>query len=221
MDATLQARTLRKRRGRPGEERLALSTLLRELCDAPGETVTVGEIVDHFEERAFGAVLFVFSVPNLLPLPPGSSTVLGAPLVLIAPQVMVGQPSPWLPKVVRRRTITRAALAKAFERLIPPLQRIERVSKPRLTWLFGPVGDRAIGLVCTVLAAVLILPIPFGNMLPAAAVGALSLGLVTRDGVIALAGYLLTAVSALVLFLTFSVVAATVKGLLAAVGISL
>ena len=221
MSATTQDAALGAKRRRPPEEELSLSTLLRELCDAPGETVTVGEIVEHFEERAFGAVLFVFSVPNLLPLPPGSSTVLGAPLVLIAPQVMMGARTPWLPKALRRRTIARTTLAAAFDRLIPPLKRIERVSKPRLSWLFGSVGDRVIGAVCTVLAVILILPIPFGNMLPAAAVGGLSLGLVSRDGIIALAGYALTAVSALVLFLIFSVVVSTLQGLLAAIGIAL
>ena len=49
--------------------------------------VSVGEIVDRFGTRAFGALLFIFALPNLLPLPPGSSTVLGAPLLLLAPQV--------------------------------------------------------------------------------------------------------------------------------------
>jgi hypothetical protein len=191
--------------------------MLRDLMESPGDSISVGEMIERFGSRAFGAVLFVFSVPNLLPLPPGSSTVLGAPLVLIAPQVALGRQAPWAPKSVRKRSISRKALAHAFSRLLGPLERIEKVSRPRLGWLFGPVGDRVIGVMCTALALVLILPIPFGNLLPAAAIGALSLSLVQRDGVIALAGYLLTGISTLVLFLTGHVVISTVRRLLEAI----
>jgi hypothetical protein len=205
--------------GRAPPRAIALSAMLRDLAQAPVETLSIGQMIDHFGARAFGAVLFVFSVPNLLPLPPGSSSVLGAPLVLIAPQVALGRRSPWVPGRVRRRAVPRTAFSAAFARLIGPLERIERVSRPRLTWLFGPVGERMIGLVCTVLALVLILPIPFGNMLPAAAVGALSLSLVQRDGVIALVGYALTATSALVLFLTGHVVLTTLRRLLEVIGL--
>jgi hypothetical protein len=81
------------------------------------------------------------------------------------------------------------------------------VSRPRLLFLFGAWGHRAIGLVCTLLALVLILPIPLGNMLPAAAVSVLSLALVQRDGFLALAGYALAALSAGVLVLAANLIA--------------
>ncbi|HYG25368.1 MAG TPA: exopolysaccharide biosynthesis protein, partial [Caulobacteraceae bacterium] len=55
-----------------------LSAVLRDICDAPGEDITLGEVTHHFGPRAFGALLFVLAIPNLLPLPPGSTTVLGA-----------------------------------------------------------------------------------------------------------------------------------------------
>jgi hypothetical protein len=172
----------------PDEDDVALSDLLNQLCqgDAP---LTVGEMVAHFGERAFGAMLFAFSVPNLLPLPPGISTILGAPLLLLAPQLMVGVKHPWLPKALKKKAIDRKALAKALEKIIPRLRKVERVSKNRLDFVFGRFGDRLIGLVCTLLAAVLILPIPLGNIAPAAAVSALSFGLVQRDGAVVLAGY--------------------------------
>lgn len=60
-------------------------------------------------------------------------------------------------------------------------------------------GDIFLGLVCTLLAAVLILPLPRGNLLPAIAVTLLGLALVQRDGLLAIAGYVAAAVSAAVL----------------------
>lgn len=191
-----------------------ISDILRELCADPKAEFTVGQIVRRFGRRAFGAVLFLFSTPNLLPLPPGSSTVLGAPLVLLAPQLAMGVPSPWIPKGLARRRIKGAALAATFGRMLPFVERAERISRPRLHFMFGPIGDRAIGLVCTLLALVLILPIFGANMLPAAAVGVLSLSLVQRDGVLALIGYLLAALSTGVLVLMAGAVIVAVQKLL-------
>ncbi len=180
----------------------SLSSLLKELGEGPPGPITVGEMIDHFGRRAFGAALFVFSAPNLLPLPPGSSTILGLPLLLIAPQLALGVRRPWLPKALARRSVDREVLTRAFARLIPSLQKVERLTAPRLSLLFGPIGDRLIGVVCTLLVLVLILPIPLGNMLPASAIAALGLSLVQRDGALALAGYLLAALSVTVLVLS-------------------
>lgn len=188
-----------------------LSAILRALCAE--DRITVGEIIDRFGRRAFGALLFIFSTPNLLPLPPGSSTVLGAPLVLLAPQVALGVHAPWLPRFVDDREISGADLDRFFGRLLPAVERFEKVSRPRLSFLFGGVGDRLLGVVCSLLAFVLILPIPFGNLLPALTIGVLAFSLVQRDGVFALLGYGLAAASAFVLFLAADVVIEGVRHL--------
>jgi len=180
----------------PTQRRLPLSAILLEICDDPDPTVTVGEIVHRFGRRAFGALLFFFSAPNWLPLPPGSSTFLALPLVLLTPQVALGVQGPWLPRFIDDREMKRAELAKGVRKLIPTLRRIETVSRPRLLWMFGPVGDRLIGLTCFLLSLVLLLPIPLGNMAPGVAIAAFGLAMVQRDGVLALIGYAVTAISA-------------------------
>lgn len=191
----------------------SLSELLQGLTEGPPGPVRVRDMVDHFGRRAFGAMLFAFSVPNLLPLPPGSSTVLGLPLVLLTPQLALGVTSPWLPRGVAERTIDRQTLKKTFDKIIPRLRKVERLCAPRLGFMFGPVGDRLVGLVCFLLAVVLILPIPLGNMLPAAAVAVFALGLTQRDGAMILLGYLLAGASAGVLVLSASAVMAAVRHL--------
>ncbi|HEY3695550.1 exopolysaccharide biosynthesis protein [Phenylobacterium sp.] len=196
---------------------LPLSAILRGLSALDGE-IPISVFVDRFGARAFGALLFVFAVACALPLPPGSSTLLGAPLVLLAPQVALGAKTPWLPRGLRGRTIRAEHLRHACERLLPVLERIEKVSRPRLGFLFGPVGERLMGAVCTLLALVLILPIPLGNVLPAAAVAGFSLALVQRDGALALAGYALTAASTAVLALAAHVVIGAARHLVSMIG---
>jgi hypothetical protein len=196
------------------ETRQSLSAILRDIADDPDPTVTVGEVVHRFGPRAFGALLFVFSAPNWLPLPPGSSTFLSIPLVLLTPQVAVGIRSPWLPRFMDDRRMKRADLRKAVDRLLPTLRRIEQVSRPRWGFMFGSVGDRLIGLTCFALSLVLILPIPLGNMAPAAAIAAFGLSLVQRDGILALVGYAITAISAGLLIIGWSAAALALQTLL-------
>lgn len=201
------------------DKRLALSDLLLTLAQGESGTVSVDEIVEHFGRRAFGAVLFIFSIPNLLPLPPGSSTFLSLPLLILAPQLAAGSHRPWIPRWLGRRTISRAALQTMTQRAVPPIERVERMTTPRLGFMFGRLGDVSIGVVCTALAAVLVLPIPLGNLLPAAAVAALSLSLIQRDGLLTLIGYATAAISVSVLVVSGQLVLAALHRLGAMLGL--
>ncbi len=188
------------------DKELPLSAVLLDIADHGEPRISVEELMQKFGGRAIGALLFVFGLACMLPLPPGATTIFGFPLLLLAPQLVIGGGVPWLPNGVKERTIAAADLKKGLPRLIPWLQKIEAVSKPRLVILFNPVGERLIGLVCTALALVLILPIPLGNILPALAVSVLSFSLIQRDGLIALLGYAVAITSASVLALAAHII---------------
>lgn len=190
---------------------LPLSAILTEITEHPETRISVAELTRMFGGRAIGALLFIFGLICMLPLPPGSTTIVGLPLLLLAPQLIVGASAPWLPERVKRRTFAVADLRLALPRLIPGLRRIEAVSRPRLPFLFGPFGERLIGVVCTILAVVLILPIPLGNILPAMAVSVLSFSLIQRDGLIALAGYATAITSASVLALAAHILVSLIQ----------
>lgn len=208
----------RARRSHPAAG-VSLSSLLQALDDGGGDgRVSVAELVGHFGTRAFGGVMFVFSLLNLLPSPPGTSTILGAPLLILSPQLAFAASTPWLPGFITRRTLDRARLNRACRRAAPWMLRVEQMTRPRLGFMFGPLGDLMIGAVCTVLALVLVLPIPLGNMLPAASIAVLSLSLVQRDGALALIGYLLAAISFGVLVLSGEAVLFAVRRLAALLG---
>jgi hypothetical protein len=188
------------------ERRMSLSEILTDLCDETHAAETLGQTLQRFGRRSFGVLLFIFAAPNMLPLPPGSSTFLGAPLVLFTPQLAAGVRTPWLPARLKGQVLDMGQLRAVFARLIPRVAQVERVSTARLTFLFGPVGDRLIGAVCTLLALVLMLPLPLGNLLPATAISLFGLALVQRDGVLALAGYAVAAASFSVLVLAGEVI---------------
>lgn len=200
--------------------RIPLSTVLEDLAGQPEMDISVAELMRRFGSRALGAMLFVFGLACLLPLPPGATTIFGLPLVLLAPQLVIGGGAPWLPRAVRERTIATADLRAGLPRILPWLRRIESVSTPRLGHVVGPVGQKFIGVVCTALALVLILPIPLGNILPALAVSTLSFSLVQRDGLVALAGYAIAAASAGVLVLAAHIIVRALQQVLSALALA-
>jgi hypothetical protein len=165
--------------------------------DDSRERIAVGVLLAALGDRALAALLFVFAVPNVLPVPPGASAVLGAPLVFLAAQLAFGR-RPWLPAVIARRTMTRADFAALVRRIGPWLARAERLLRPRVEQLAMPPMEHLVGAVCLLLAVVLVLPVPLGNMLPALAISLLALGILERDGLWILAGLGTAAVSAIV-----------------------
>jgi hypothetical protein len=175
-----------------------LSAMLHALAmDDSRERIAVGDLLTALGDRALAALLFVFAVPNVLPVPPGTSTLLGAPLVFLAAQLAFGR-RPWLPAVIARRTMTRTDFAALVQRIGPWLARAEKLLRPRAIALALPPMEYLVGLVCLLLALVLVLPVPLGNMLPALAISLLALGILARDGLWIAAGLATAAVSAVV-----------------------
>lgn len=192
----------------------SLSDVIESFGEDTRPVLTVGQMLEQFDSRAFGAMLLVFGLLNCLPLPPGSSTILSLPILLLAPQIAWGSDIPWLPRKLVEHPLKRDDLRGLFRRLTPIVRRMELVTRPRLEILFGPIGERLIGVVCTLLALVLVLPIPLGNLAPGATVAVLALSLLQRDGLLTLLGYLMAAVSVGLLVVSAGVVAAAVERLL-------
>lgn len=160
-----------------------LSRVIVELGRTAGERVSLQEVTEALTDRSFAALIMLFAAPNLLPLPPGSSTFFGIPLILIASQLLLGRPRLWLPRLLRERSLDQATFARLTTRMEPLLQRFERLAKPRYWPLPQVVAERFVGLVVVLMALVLVFPIPFGNWTPAVAAILVSLGLSERDGI--------------------------------------
>jgi hypothetical protein len=64
--------------------------------------------------------------------------------------------------------------------------------------LSTPPIENVIGLLCLLLSVTLALPIPLGNTLPALAIGILALGVLEKDGLWVLAGFVAAALAATV-----------------------
>ncbi len=161
--------------------------------DASQERMSIGDLLALLRDRALPALLLVFALPNVLAVP-GTSVILGIPLVFLAAQLALGT-RPWLPRAIAERSIARADFARLIDRAAPWLARAERLLRPRWRRLAVPPCENAIGIVCLLLAVIVVLPIPLGNALPALAICMFALGLLERDGVWIAAGLVATLAS--------------------------
>lgn len=173
-----------------GETPRKVSEIVAALCAGdPEDRITLHDLIHAFGLRAFGLAILVFALPNGIPAPiaPGLSAVLGAPLLLLAAQMLFGLDHPWFPQGWGERSYRRADVAKLLRPAIPVLEKIERYVKPRHARLTGRRGRRLIGGIVLWNALLLSLPIPFGNLLPAWAIILAAFGQVERDGVLVIA----------------------------------
>ncbi|WP_159950024.1 exopolysaccharide biosynthesis protein [Rhizobium sp. 18065] len=194
---------------RNGKRGRRLSEILSDIAlDVERSRVSVSDLFTAMGDRAFGALLLIFALPNVVPTPPGTSAITGAPLVFLAAQLMLGQ-SPWLPKIIANRSMAREDFAAIVRRISPWLARGERMLRPRLTVLVYPPVEYVTGLLCLILAIILALPVPLGNILPAIAICLFSFGILERDGLCILFGFITFVLS---LVVVAGVLFAIVKG---------
>ncbi len=165
-----------------------LSDVLQSMAADDGrQRIALADLLDALKGRAFGALMLIFAFPNILPSPPGLAGILGLPLLFLSAQMAMGR-EPWLPAFIARRSLPRETFVTVFSRAAPWVARAERMLRHRigvLTW--GPM-QQALGMVCLILAILLMLPVPFGNMAPSIAICIIGLGVLERDGVWVIAG---------------------------------
>lgn len=174
---------------RPASE--LLQTMMRH---ARADMISLKEIKESLHERGFGILMVIFVIPCCLPVPvpPGVPLIFSIPLIFLSLQMIWGLKNPWLPKWLAAKAFKRTSLAYMVEKAAPILRRIEKVLRPRLPFASTRKGERVVGLFIFLLACVIALPLPlpFSNFIPGIGILIMSLGLLSKDGLVILLGML-------------------------------
>lgn len=186
---------------------LHTSELLRNLLEQHSEeTIRLGDLIRSLGSRAFGPTLLLCALPEALPLPvAGVSAVIGTPLFIFSLQLLLGYREPRIPKWLSKKEFRRKDFERIINYILRYLARFEKVIRPRWQFATTPFVERLLGLLFLILAFVIMLPIPLGNMLPAIAIVVISLGLIEADGVLVVFG---TIASLVILVVMGSAIAA-------------
>lgn len=177
----------RKRSNRAASEVLEdASRRYQESAEA--DRVSIGELMEVLHERGFGILLIICVIPACIPLPLPFTGVVGFPLMWLSLQMIWGADHPWLPSWINRRTFKRNVLAMMVSKASPMMRKIEKLLRPRMAFASSESGEKVMGLLCFIFAFCILIPLPWTNLIPGYGILVMSLGLISRDGVIMLLG---------------------------------
>lgn len=180
----------------------SLSTAFeRAAAEIRTHTITVRELLELVGEQGLLLFCAFLAIPFLLPVAiPGASTVFGVLMVLIGFGVATDS-LPLVPKRLLEHPLSAGHVLPALQKGAETFRRFEKLIRPRvLAMTTGRAANFVNGLVIVLAALVLMMPlpfVPFTNTLPALAVVLLSIGMVERDGIVIVLGYLATIAAAL------------------------
>jgi hypothetical protein len=160
------------------------------------------DLLSSMGDRSFGLLLLLLAIPSLLPVP-GLVSLFGTGTFLLGGQMLIGRRMPWLPRPLRRMEFRQRHLSRLLDRLEPYWRRLLPLAHPRAGWLAIGRGEHLVGLFIMVMAAIIIVPLPLTNELPALSLILLALALLQRDGLLVLAAYLFGALSAALMTLIY------------------
>ena len=162
-----------------------------------GERVALRQIADAHGHAAQGTMLIMMSVPCMLPIP-GVGTVLGTGLLALALTLWSTQGTLQLPARVARFDMPCGMARRVLKHLARLYALAGRHARERWPTLATQRLHRAWQIPKVLLMAVIIiLPLPLGNVLPALALALLGVGLAFRDGLAVLASVGMAALAVL------------------------
>lgn len=189
-------------------------TTIREVLDKIMESsedcdeVSIGDILEMVGRRSFGPILLVAGIITVAPLVgdiPGVPTIIGIIVFLVAIQLLFNQQNLWLPNALLKRSVKKETLHEAINKLEKPADYIDRLLRPRLTFLTSGAMNYVVAIICLLIS--LAMPvmefIPFSANFAGAALTAFGLSLIAKDGLLALVGYIFTL--SIIVFIAYNV----------------
>jgi hypothetical protein len=161
-----------------------VSDELDRWLSADGER-TLGSLIELFQEKSFALLFVILLGVPALPLPTGGAThVFELIGMLLALQLIVGRDEIWLPQRWRRLDLGGERQQKFIAALMRMIRRLERISRPRLHFLFGHrLSNIAFGVLALAgsLGAFFAPPFTGLDTLPALSVVLLAMGVLLED----------------------------------------
>jgi hypothetical protein len=160
----------------------------------PAERVSMQTLAHAHGPAAHGTWLLLMAVPCLLPVP-GVGTVLGLGMLALAVAMWRGQSAACLPRRVAELELSSQWAQRVLSMLASAYDVAGRFARARLSHLASAEGGSWTAAAIGLMALIVVMPIPFGNVLPALALMLIGLGLVFRDGVAVVLGLAMAALA--------------------------
>jgi hypothetical protein len=193
---------------------MKLSAILATLDDHPEENLPLGTVLDTTQHAGFG---FLIGFLAILAVPvPGLGGPFGLGVAFLGAQLLVGRAHPWLPGLLRRRSISQRTRRWLGAKLARATGWMERLIKPRWSFFFrkGVWWMCGLGLLVQGVGLALPLPIPGSNMVFIAPIVVYALGLLEDDGLLVALGHVATLANVALVILLWDAVARALAAVL-------
>ena len=165
-----------------------------------GGKTKISELMEDFHENGILLAMIFFSLPVAIPLPypPGFTTVMGIPLMILSIQMLLGNKKVSLPQKINDYELKNSTLRDISDKVVPRLVSVEKYVKPRFSFAKSVYCEQFIGFISLLAAFSVALPIPLTNAIPALGIAVMALGLLNRDGLVIIVGFFITVIGLLV-----------------------
>ncbi|MFK8040461.1 MAG: exopolysaccharide biosynthesis protein [Rickettsiaceae bacterium] len=181
-----------------------LSETLRSFLDKPSnEKTKIQDLLSQFQENSLLLAIIIFSLPVAIPLPypPGFTTIFGMPLIILSFQMLMGYKQVKLPKKFTQYQLKNSLLIMMSQKILPTIIIVEKYTKRRLSFSESVYCEQFIGFISIICSISVSLPIPFTNAIPALGISVMSLGLINKDGLVIIAGVLISIIGVIIALL--------------------
>jgi len=169
-----------------------IEQILRDHADHEADDdlgrITLGELTDGMQERAFGLLLLLLALPCGLPFVYVLPQIVALPMIVLVFQMAMGRSTPLLPEALRARELPIAR----FLGVVAQARRygcwLENLSHTRPRFLTSALGARVTGAWLLIPCLSVLVPMPLTNTVPGVAVAVSAVGLIERDGIFVILG---------------------------------
>ena len=126
------------------------------------------------------------------------TTIFGAPLIALSIQMILGSKKVKLPKKISEYEINSSSMQKISSKIIPVLEFIEKYTKPRFKFTQSVYCEQFVGVMNFIASIAITIPLPMTNAIPALGITIMAIGLLNRDGVVVLIGFIISIIGVLI-----------------------
>ena len=169
------------------------------------DNIKIGTLLKSIDSGGFALLNLIFSIILMIPLPPPIAIIAGLIIMFLSFQMIIGMKEVWLPKFITEKSIKRSTLTIIVEKSTVYLYKLERFTRRRFTFVSNPITERIIGAFIFFLAGITLTPIVFANTIPGLAIILISFGMINKDGLMVIIGFIVGIFSIFVVCLMISV----------------
>lgn len=179
------------------KDNFGLLTTLDRLFEGDRDSIlSLNEFLVGLEGRSYAFAILALNIVNAIPTGiPWLSTITGVPMLYLLAQYFAGKPVPSLPLRIGKRGLPRGKLHDFLDRARRFIQWLENTVHARYEWWVNGMPRRLLLLAWSLNILILALPIPFDNLFPAWAILFFCFALIEDDGLMAMLGWFMTAIT--------------------------